>query len=267
MHMNPKKAVKQELLHLFANLCENNIHKSFIDEYNSRKVALYDSHSSYYYLNGVFQDIKMERENFLKKLEARIQYFQIQDIPFSYWLNDELKLTYETEELQKAGFCFEGLHQGVYLDYKKFSTYSRPLPEGYVFEKIDVNKSFSTFEKISQAVFANEEISFLSIYRGIDFYPDCFHNYVLRDSEGSAVACITVFLSDKTIGLHFAGVIPSMRRKGLFSYLLSYVLNQYKDLDYSGVCSVFENNALGSGSLKAAGFEYTQEFYLYSWTP
>lgn len=261
--MSPDNLVKHNLIRMFEMLCIPKLKDTFIDDMKTRHYGLFNSESSLPYLNGIFQDTKLDEEYFLQKLESKSKYFEIMGLPFTYHLNDSWEIDYEHEELQKKDFTFGGTFLGKYLDLSDFQECQQKLPEGYTIGKVDAVAKFSEYRYLVNLAFLEGKISLVNLHHLSFFLFEHFDSYVIWDENHYAVAGLAVLTHENSISLCFSALSSSNNDMDLFGYLLSYVLKTYKDLNYEHATCFPEMNAIAVGSLKAAGFETVQKFYVY----
>lgn len=84
------------------------------------------------------------------------------------------------------------------------------------------------------------------------------HNYenakfYLVHFEGKAIGTLTLFQTEKTMGIHGVGVIPEMRKRGFAEEIMKFAINEAIDANCN--YAQLQASALGKGIYTRLGFE------------
>ncbi|WJS94423.1 GNAT family N-acetyltransferase [Flavobacterium johnsoniae] len=122
-----------------------------------------------------------------------------------------------------------------------------PLENNLTFKRVlneEDAKTWSDIYPLSFSYVISKE-TLVNNYENAKFY--------LVHFEGKAIGTLTLFQTEKTMGIHGVGVIPEMRKRGFAEEIMKFAINEAIDADCD--YAQLQASALGKGIYKRLGFE------------
>lgn len=147
------------------------------------------------------------------------------------------------EIFEKNGFNVRIQLMAMFLKLNK----KLPLQNKLTFRRVlneEDAKTWSDIYPLSFSYVISKE-TLISNYENVKFY--------LVHFEEKPIGTLTLFQTEKTMGIHGVGVIPEMRKKGFAEEIMKFALNKAIDADCE--YAQLQASALGKGIYTRLGFE------------
>ncbi|MCP2028608.1 ribosomal protein S18 acetylase RimI-like enzyme [Flavobacterium sp. HSC-32F16] len=147
------------------------------------------------------------------------------------------------EIFEKNGFNIRIQLMAMFLKLNK----KLPLQNKLTFRRVlneEDAKTWSDIYPLSFSYVISKE-TLVSNYENVKFY--------LVHFEEKPIGTLTLFQTDKTMGIHGVGVIPEMRKRGFAEEIMKFAINEAIDADCE--YAQLQASALGKGIYTRLGFE------------
>lgn len=143
---------------------------------------------------------------------------------------------------EKNGFSIRIQLMAMFLKLDK----KLPLQNNLTFKRVlneEDAKTWSDIYPLSFSYIISKE-TLVSNYENVKFY--------LVHFEEKPIGTLTLFQTEKTMGIHGVGVIPEMRKKGYAEEIMKFAINEAIDADCD--YAQLQASALGKGIYTRLGF-------------
>jgi hypothetical protein len=216
-------------------------------------------------MNGIFQDGPLGN-NAEREIESHLNYFKKQELPFCWWLHDELQSDSLISKLRSRGLKPFGKMIGVAVSLDNIKTDTKA--SHVVIRRVTTAHEVIDWVKILCAVFdyRSNEGHLLSnfLLNSINSSESSFQHYLAYLDgmpAGVSTLAMTQFNGKKIAGLWFGGVLPNARKHGLGTAMAKYRIEEGKRLGADIVTSYLMPDGMARGYCELLGLKPVWELF------
>jgi GNAT superfamily N-acetyltransferase len=175
---------------------------------------------------------RFSKENAEKRIDEIISFYQLRELPFSWWVGEEDTPLDLSQKLIKKGFQQKEVDYGMYLDLQNYI----PLEN----KQLLIKQVLSTheLEKVVDILIASGENpdAFSQIYSQIPsnaYNEKAPYRFYIGMQDNKSTVCGALVFHGGVVGIYYIVTHPDERRKGYATEMMHVLLKKAKDEGYS----------------------------------